>query len=289
MVHLDKNTIRFFNNYTEASVYTMNGRVTVRLRPGKFLQSLLAGFMAEELAGTSKENRIFKPGECNLVWKCGIKGAPSRWELHIAIEKKLKEVSLDNLSLNQVMGVDVGENNAAALSTGRIFKAGKMKDDRDKYLSSRARFQRNGSRSARQALRKASGREKRHVEQINDEISKSIIEDAAERNIRLIVPEDLTDIRQANQGRAEGSRTPAPLALQGASAKRVDKACRAGIEVIFVDPRFTSKTCPHCNAIGTRHKHRFVCKNCGYRAHSDLNAGRNLQRLGCLLITQGLV
>ena len=71
-----------------------------------------------------------------------------------------------------------------------------MKDDRDKYLSSRARFQRNGSRSARQALRKASGREKRHVEQINDEISKSIIEDAAERNIRLIVLEDLTDIRE---------------------------------------------------------------------------------------------
>ena len=228
MVHLDKNTIRFFNNYTEASVYTMNGRVTVRLRPGKFQQSLLAGFMAEELAGTSKENRIFKLGECNLVWKCGIKGAPSRWELHIAIEKKLKEVSLDNLSLNQVMGVDVGENNAAALSTGRIFKAGKMKDDRDKYLSSRARFQRNGSRSARQALRKASGREKRHVEQINDEISKSIIEDAAERNIRLIVLEDLTDIRQANQGRAEGSRTPAPLALQGASAKNSGQSLSSG-------------------------------------------------------------
>lgn len=37
------------------------------------------------------------------------------------------------------------------------------------------------------------------------------------------------------------------------------------------------------------YKHRFVCKNCGYRAHSDLNGGRNLQRLGCLLITQGLV
>ena len=68
-----------------------------------------------------------------------------------------------------------------------------------------------------------------------------------------------------------------------------DKACRAGIEVIFVDPRYTSKTCPHCNAIGTRYKHRFVCKSCGYRAHSDLNGGRNLQRLGCLLITQGLV
>lgn len=289
VVHLDKNTIRFLKNYTEASVYTVNGRVTVGLRPGKFQQSLLAGFMAQELAGTSKENRIFKLGECNLVWRCGIKGTPSRWELHITIEKKLKEVSLDNLSLNQVMGVDVGENNAAALSTGRIFKAGKMKDDRDKYLSSRARFQRNGSRSARQALRKASGREKRHVEHINDEISKSIIEDAAERNIRLIVLEDLTDIRKrikaGQKVRARLHRWP----FRELQQKIVDKACRAGIEVIFVDPRFTSKTCPHCNAIGTRHKHRFVCKNCGYRAHSDLNGGRNLQRLGCLLITQGLV
>ena len=266
VVHLDKNTIRFLNNYTEASVYTVNGRVTVRLRPGKFQQSLLAGFMTEELAGTSKEDRLYKLGECNLVWKSGIKGTPSGLELHIAIEKKLKEVSLDNLSLNQVMGVDVGENNAAALSTGRIFKAGKMKDDRDKYLSSRARFQRNGSKSAKQALRKASGREKRHVEQINDEISKSIIEDAAERNIRLLVLEDLTDIH-----------------------KRIKTGQKVRARLHRVDPCFTSKTCPHCNAIGTRHKHRFVCNNCGYRAHSDLNGGRNLQRLGCLLITRGLV
>ena len=32
--------------------------------------------------------------------------------------------------------------------------------------------------------------------------------------------------------------------------------------------------------------HRFEC-NCGYRAHSDLNAGRNLQGLGYRLVTQG--
>ena len=70
-------------------------------------------------------------------------------------------------------------HNATALSTGRSFKAGRIKSDPDKYLSSRARFKRNGSGSAKQALRKASGREKRHVEQINGVISKSIIEDTA--------------------------------------------------------------------------------------------------------------
>lgn len=96
--------------------------------------------------------------------------------------------------------------------------------------------------------------------------------------------------------RAEGSTNSLLYNLQRLSVSRVlpggtmaGSACRAGIEVIFVAPRYTSQTCPHCNAIGTRQKHRFVCKNCGYRAHSDLNGGRNLQRLGCLLITQGLV
>lgn len=74
---------------------------------------------------------------------------------------------------------DSARHNATALSTGRSFKARRIKSDPDKYLSSRARFERNGSGSAKQALRKTSGREKRLVKQINDEISKSIIEDAA--------------------------------------------------------------------------------------------------------------
>lgn len=289
VIHLDKNTVSFFNHYTEASIYTTQGRVRVRLCPGKFQRDLLAGFLAEELAGLPKASRVFKLGECNLVWKSGAKGAAPRWELHIALERKLKEVSLENLKLDEVMGVDVGENNAAALSSGRLFKAGKMKDDRDKYLSSRARLQRNGSRSAKQALRRASGRERRHVEHINDEISKSTVAEAVRLGIRLIVLEDLTDIltriRAGLKVRARLHRWP----FRELQQKIVDKACRAGIEVIFVDPRYTSKTCPHCHAIGTRQKHRFVCKNCGYRAHSDLNAGRNLQGLGYQLISQGLV
>lgn len=116
--------------------------------------------------------------------------------------------------------------NTAALSTGRSFKARRIKSDPDKYLSSRARFKRNGSGSAKQALRKASGREKQHLEQINDEISRFIIEDAAERNIRLIVLEDLTDIRKrikaGQKVRARLHRWPSGF-LKKASANRAIK------------------------------------------------------------------
>jgi transposase len=66
------------------------------------------------------------------------------------------------------------------------------------------------------------------------------------------------------------------------------KSLLSGISVLTVDPRYTSQSCSGCHAIGQRHKHRFTCSNCGLRAHSDLNASRNLQGLGYLLIAQGL-
>ena len=289
VIHLDKNTIAFFNRMTSASIYTCEGRVTAKLRPGAYQAGKLAGYREEELAGLKKSDRKYKLGECNLVWKRGIKGSASHWELHIALERKLPEVDLSNLKEAEVMGVDVGENNAAATSLGRLCMSGKMKNDRDKYLSSRSRLQRNGSQSARQALRRASGRERRHVEHINDEISKSIVQDASSRGIRLVVMEDLTHIRERIRS---GQRVRARLhrwPFRELQQKIADKAARAGMEVIFVDPRYTSKTCPRCKTIGTRSKHRFKCPNCGYLAHSDLNASRNLQGLGYLLVSQGLL
>ena len=289
VIHLDKNTITFSKDYSEASIYTIQGRVHVRLCPGKFQREMMADFFAEEAAGTPKKDRLSKLGECDLVWKSGVKGSPSRWELHIAVEKKLKGVTLEKLTRDEVMGVDVGENNIATLSIGRVFKAGKMKNDRDKYLNSRARFQRNDSKSAKQALRKASGREKRHVRQINNEVSSIVVAEAIASGQRVIVLEDLTHIRSRIRAgikvRSRLHRWP----FRELQQMIVDKAVRNGIEVIFVDPHYTSQICSHCGAIGSRQKHRFVCKNCGNRAHSDINASQNLQGLGYQLITQGLV
>ena len=50
---------------------------------------------------------------------------------------------------------------------------------------------------------------------------------------------------------------------------------------MYVDPRYTSQTCSACSQLGKRTK--------GLRAHSDLNASRNLQGLGYQLIVQGLL
>jgi len=58
------------------------------------------------------------------------------------------------------------------------------------------------------------------------------------------------------------------------------KAAAFGIKVLYVNPAYTSQTCSHCLCLGHRVKHRFFCSHCGSLQHSDLNASRNLLRLG---------
>ena len=193
------------------------------------------------------------------------------------------------LSKEEVIGVDVGENNIAAISTGQLWKAGQLKFKRDKYLGLRARLQRNGSQSARQHLRKASGRERRHVTHINHVVSKSIVQEALKRKAKLVVLENLTHIRERIKC---GKRVKSRLHRWSFRERQQQieyKAQRKGIHVIYVDPRYTSQTCSSCLMMGKREKHRFVCPNCGLRAHSDLNASRNLQGLGYQLMVQGLL
>src|SRR5919197_2725804 len=58
------------------------------------------------------------------------------------------------------------------------------------------------------------------------------------------------------------------------------KARALGIEVVYLDPAYTSQTCADCGGLGSRVKHRFVCDACGLQAHADLNGSRNLAWIG---------
>lgn len=51
-----------------------------------------------------------------------------------------------------------------------------------------------------------------------------------------------------------------------------------GIPVVYVEPEYTSQRCFKCGHTekANRDWDRFLCKMCGYRAHADLNASRNI-------------
>ncbi|MFI6005615.1 RNA-guided endonuclease InsQ/TnpB family protein, partial [Streptomyces sp. NPDC051366] len=61
------------------------------------------------------------------------------------------------------------------------------------------------------------------------------------------------------------------------------KAERAGREVIAVDPRNTSRTCPECGHVAAENRptqDKFHCVSCGHIAHADMVGALNVLRAG---------
>jgi IS605 OrfB family transposase len=252
-VHFDKRTYSFKGNFL--SLYTLAGRIKVEWATGKHQSDFLEN-------GTSKE--------AELIFRNG------NWFFNLVLEF----ANVEPVKSETVLGVDVGENNLAATSTGKLFGGGDLRHRRDKHLSFRSRLQSNGSQSAKQALRQVSGKEQRRVKHTNHEVSKAIVEEAKSLGVGKIVLEDLTHIRENIKG---GKRIRTRLhrwAFRQLQTFVEYKSQAVGIAIEYVNPAYTSQTCSLCGSLGNRSKHLFACK-CGFRAHADINASRNLARIGC--------
>lgn len=62
-------------------------------------------------------------------------------------------------------------------------------------------------------------------------------------------------------------------------ARLIYKAKEAGIAVIYVDPTYTSQTCPRCNHISRDNRYglEFRCEICGYESHADRVGAMNIE------------
>lgn len=249
-VHFDQRTYRI--DFDTVSLYTLDGRIRVPMRLGDFQRRYL-----ERGA----------PREAKLVRK------KKGWFFHLVLEVPAAEPREGG-----VLGVDLGENNIAATSTGQVFGGGGLRDERDRFLALRGRLQRNGSQSARQRLAKVSGRERRHVTHVNHEVSKAIVAQALASGAGVIALERLTHIRKRIRA---GKRVRSRL-HRWAWAQLQDmiayKAEAAGIEIRYVNPAYSSQTCHACGQLASRKRHTLSC-TCGNRAHADVNAALNLARL----------
>ena len=252
-VHFDKRTYSLRGK--SLSLFTLQGRITVMLKTGAFQDMYLA-------KGQTKEAELV----------CKQKG----WFFNLVLD--LPDV--EQAQGEKVLGVDMGENNLAATSSGKLFGGGQLCYDRDKFLNLRRRLQSNGSRSAKQLLKKVSGHESRHVRHVNHEVSKAIVEEAVAGGYSAIAMESLTNIRKRiKTGKRMRSRLHRWAWRQLQSFVEY-KAMAAGLQVVYVNPAYTSQTCAECGRLGRRYKHRFSCPFCGRLAHADLNAGLNIAGLG---------
>lgn len=181
-----------------------------------------------------------------------------------------------------VLGIDMGIVNIATTSDGDNFAGAHLNSLRARNRRLRKRLQHKGTKSAKRLLVKRRRKEARFATSVNHTISKRIVAVAQGTN-RAIALENLSGIRDR-----VSAQKPHRAALHSWSFHQLRqhieyKACLAGVRVIAVDPRNTSRTCPCCGHISKAnrpHRDLFLCVSCGFDGPADYIASLNLRDRG---------
>lgn len=175
----------------------------------------------------------------------------------------------------ETLGVDRGLYKIAVTSKGGEYTSNQVRAVRRKYQHNRATLQQKGTRSAKRRLKAMSGREKRFMSDINHCISKHLVHTP---NIGRIALENLTGIRK-NKRHKTTRKWLGQWAFQQLEFNIIYKAHQQGIDVVLVDPAYTSQRCSACGYTdrNNRRKGTFACRSCGFIANADVNAAINIR------------
>ena len=178
------------------------------------------------------------------------------------------------------LGIDLGIANIASDSDGKRYSGSELKSVRFRHRRLRTKLQKKQTRAAKRRLKLLSGRERRFATWANHNISKQIVAEA-KRSGRGIAIEDLNGIH----GRVKaGRKQRAVLHSWAFSQLRLFlqyKALLAGVLLIAIDPRNTSRECAECGHIAKENRKsqdQFRCVSCKHEAHADINAAVNIGR-----------
>nr|WP_160168002.1 RNA-guided endonuclease TnpB family protein [Haloterrigena salina] len=195
--------------------------------------------------------------------------------LHIVIQKEVEEREGD-----RILGVDLNLKNVAVTSTGSFYDGGKLLWGQNHYFRVRRSLQDKGTRSAKQALARLSGRENRFVLDRLHTISRRIVEEARHYDCSYIAVEDLTHIRERMDASDDQlKRQMHQWAFRELQEMIQWKATEYGIRVESVNPAFSSQTCSKCGHQSSTNRNSdgwFECNECGYEIDGDYNASKNI-------------
>lgn len=236
------------------SIWTIEGRQTIPFVCGERQRAMLQ---------TQK-------GESDLVFKKG------KWFLYVICEID----AAAQIETTDVLGIDLGIVNIATDSDGESYSGARIETRREWYASRRAALQKVGTKSAKRHLKRLSGRQRRFQTDTNHVLSKRLVA-KAERTTRTLALEDLKGIRSRARVRGPQQRARHSNWAFGQLRAFVSyKAERAGVPVVLIDPRNTSRTCSacgHCAKANRRSQAVFCCLSCGHTSLADYNAAVNIK------------
>lgn len=249
----DTRILRYRLTHSEVSIWTLAGRQTIPFTCGDRQRELLQT----------------QHGESGLCYVDGI------FYLLVTCDIETPEP----IDIRDVLGLDMGIVNIAVDSDGNTYSGAAVEQNRRIYAHRRRNLQRKGTRSAKRKLKLIAGKQARYQADVNHVISKQVVRNA-ERTGRAIAIEELRGIRDRVRA---CKRQRARLANWAFFQLRcfIDyKAALAGMTVLPVDPRNTSRTCPACGCIDKANRPSqslFLCVSCGHSGPADHVAALNIR------------
>ncbi len=213
------------------------------------------------------------------------------------INIQIKDEAPQPIQTKDILGVDLGRTDICVTTQGFKASGKQITEVRNHYSRIRAALQQKASkgtrssrRRCRQLLKRLSGRERRFQKHVNHVVTKTLVSQALASN-SVIALENLEGIRERTNLRCT-SKKERRLSNSWSFFKLRQfvsyKALAAGVEVVLVDPRYTSKTCQFCHVIGDRKGKVFRCINsgCNWVGDADENGCENIKKLGAALVNQ---
>lgn len=177
-----------------------------------------------------------------------------------------------------IIGVDLGVNKIAVASDGQVFVNEKIEKVRAKRLRQRGQLQAKGTKASKRKLRKVSGKEAKFRADVNHCISKKLVQTAKDTNSAIAL-EDLTGIRERTTVRKSERAKRHSWSFYQLRMFIAYKALLAGVPVVLVDPRNTSRmcrVCGHTEKANRKSQEVFCCRKCGHTENADYNAAVNI-------------
>lgn len=188
----------------------------------------------------------------------------------------------DPADVDDFLGVDLGVAKIASTSDGKSYSGAVIKGVRHRHRRLRTKLQKKQTRSAKRKLKELSGREARFANHVNHCIAKEIVE-TARRTGRGIAVEELTGIRERIRAKRDQRSVLHSWAFAQLRTFLEYKAALAGVRVVAVDPRNSSRECYQCGhaeKLNRPSQSVFFCRQCGFTANADYNAARVIASRG---------
>lgn len=253
-IEYDHNILTWQVNKKQVSIWSVDGRLRLSFLAGEHQLALMQGKIGQA-------DLCLVNGEFYLTAPC-------------FVEQPIPTDVADFL------GVDMGIVNIATDSDGTHHSGAEVEKVRRTFSHRRRNLQRKGTKAATRKLRQIKRKQSRFQHNTNHVISKQIVQKAhdTQRGIAIEALGGIRDRIETKVNRRQRTRI-SNWAFSDLRLKIEYKAAWAGVIVVPVDPRNTSRTCNECGCIdkaNRRSQSSFKCVSCGHVASADHNAALNI-------------